>query len=71
MNSPNEPRTIPYMIRMDRELLEQFQTILPERGSVPQFIHSVMAEFIKLWGDRPSPQQVTMEAVQNVFRQLG
>lgn len=64
-----EPRTIPFMIRMDRELLAEFQKLQPDRGDVAAFVNTAMREFIRLWGDRPTPKQVTSEAVRGVFQE--
>ena len=61
----------PHMHRIDPELLAKFTAIRPERGAVADFINQSMEEFIRLWGDRPTPHQVAAEAVKNVFPRFG
>lgn len=63
--------TTPVLLRLDEEILAEFKRVQPGRGDLPQFVTACLTEYIKLWGNRPTPQEVAADAVRNIFHKFG
>lgn len=63
--------TTPILLRIPDEILGPFKRLQPGRGDLPEFVFACMTEYIRLWGDRPTPQEVATSAVSNVIDRFG
>lgn len=56
-----------FHLRLDEDVLARFERIQSGRGDAAQFIQRCMDEYVALWGDQPTPNEVTEQAIANVL----